>query len=134
MTTPFEVSQWPIVRIKISNTITVEDISQMFAQMEQLFLTQEGPCVSVTSFPNGFLSSEVRVALGKEGNDILGKYSDRILGSIIIVPNAIARMMLKGALLLVKIPFDVKMANNEEEAVKLAKDLLPQTIVKGNAA
>lgn len=87
-----------IIKFEISDIEpTIEDVDEFVDMFEQQIQVQTGNFVSVIDGTKGkWISSSVRIHMGKRVKELESKYAHQHLKTFIVVPNAIVKMMLKG--------------------------------------
>ena len=111
---------YPIIRMKVLGDFTVAEVRAYFSELCDELAQREGPFVIISEtlpIPN---SREVRTEFGYRSNDFNALFKARYKGSIIVVKSALTRMMMKGAMLLVKDAHLVKAVDTLEKAEALA--------------
>ena len=128
----FDKSQFPIVIIKL-NPIepTVDDINEMFDAMEDVFSTTTGPVITITDNTNGinWLSSSMRIAIGKRVEALNNKYHTRNLAAVLVFTSPMARIMLKGVNLVVKNQTPQHIVKDMDEAINTSRKLLNEYLM-----
>ncbi|HAA18954.1 MAG TPA: hypothetical protein DCR93_21960 [Cytophagales bacterium] len=120
-----DMSQYPVIVLRMAmEDPTVKELEAYFRQLDEEIGNRSGSYVVITMGNEMWVSSEIRVKLGNLINEIAEKYKHRLNGSIIVQHGMIARMMLRGIMLLVKQHAKVKVVSTEEEAMELASTLM----------
>ena len=122
----FEVdySNYPILTVTITQELTVALVNEEFDRIEHEISELSGPFVMITVTSGRFVSGETRVAIGKRSNSFLELFKARHLASIIVIQSPIARMMAKGAMLLVRSKQRVHLVESLDKAKALAQEKL----------
>lgn len=127
-----DTSQLPIVICKLHPVEpTIDDFHQMFDDMEEVFANSTGPIVNITDNTEGtnWLSSQMRIAIGKRLEQLNAKYFDRNLAAVMVFHSPMARIMLKGVNLVVKHQTPQYIVKTMDEAILKAKEILEEVQV-----
>lgn len=121
------MSQYPLVTVKFAeDEPSLAAIDQFFDELDVALSKTTGPYVTKSYGGTKFVSSEVRVKIGKRSHEITKKYLDRSVGSVIVTDSMIGKMMLKGVMLVMKQQIPTKVVASEEEADAAIAEFLGQ--------
>ncbi|HAA16795.1 MAG TPA: hypothetical protein DCE41_35815 [Cytophagales bacterium] len=124
-----DFSEYPVVRVTIRGELSLETIRAHFETMERKTSEHSGPFVIIDVALGKFIKGEVRTEIGKLTDRFVEKFEGRYLGSIVIIKNTLTRMMVSGALLLVRNKSRVKLVESPHRAQALAQQWLEQALV-----
>ncbi|HAA11380.1 MAG TPA: hypothetical protein DCE41_06615 [Cytophagales bacterium] len=126
-----DMSQYPVVVLRMNEVDpTPEEIDEFFDELENELEKREGHYVSKVYGQKNFVSSETRVRMGKRSNAMNEKFKGRSRGTVVIQQSAIARMMIKGIMIVIKQKLPLKIVSNEREAEKALNELLGLEMAK----
>lgn len=121
----FDMSEYPVIILKFANEgYGVSEVESLFKELDEEVGKLSGQFVTKTYGVTKFVSSEVRVAIGKGSQALADKYAGRSIGSVVLVDNLIGKMMLQGILLVTKNHTPTKVASKESEADQMLEEML----------
>jgi len=119
-----DISEYPLVVVTIQDELNAQVVHEEFNRIEEQLSKTEGPYVMITLTSGRLVSADTRVAIGERVERFFQDFKDRHLLSIVVIKSPIARMMVKGALLLVRSKSKVKLVESMASAKKLANETL----------
>ena len=117
----FDFSAYPIVKVHYEQELTAMEAHLRFNDLEESLEKLKGPFVLINFTSGKLLSPDTQVALGERTAEFIRRFDGRYRGSALVVKSAIARMMVKGTLQLVRNTSMIKIVDSEAAAIKLAK-------------
>lgn len=116
---------YPVIEIWMGDVDpTPEEIDQFFKELDDALSSREGSYVTVVHGQKIFISGEARVKIGKMSKAMEQKYKGRSKGTIVITPNLISRMMIKGIAVVSKSSSPLKVVSAEHEVPAMVEKLL----------
>ncbi|HAA16794.1 MAG TPA: hypothetical protein DCE41_35810 [Cytophagales bacterium] len=119
-----DFSKFPVLYVTINAELTLEAINEHFTELEAGLQEHQGPFVMINEPLGKFISGEMRVKIGKRTDAFIEKYNDRYLGSAVVVKSVISRMMIQGAMLLIRSNNKIKLVGSREAAEEWAEKKL----------
>lgn len=102
-----------------------EDLDAYFEEVEQFLDSTTGPYVFISYREKTvFISSEARKYIGEKAIRLNAKYSDRVMGTIVVTQGIIAAMMVKTISAIYKPLKESIIVSSLDEAFSKAKQLL----------
>ncbi|HAA11769.1 MAG TPA: hypothetical protein DCE41_08755 [Cytophagales bacterium] len=119
-----DISEYPMVIVTITDQLDAQIVHEEFNRIEEALKQTRGPYVMITHTSGRLVSADTRVAIGERVERFFQDFKERHLLSIVVIKSPIARMMVKGALLLVRSKSKIKLVESEASAKKLAQQTL----------
>ncbi|MEL6538607.1 MAG: hypothetical protein AAFQ98_24520 [Bacteroidota bacterium] len=119
-----DMSEYPLVLVTITSELDAQAVHEEFNRIEEALRQTSGPYVMVTVTSGRLISADTRVAIGERVERFFDEFNERHLLSIVVIKSSIARMMVKGAMLLVRSKSKVKLVESLSSARKMANETL----------